>query len=920
MIKKTILIIFSFLLLASCSGKTKEDLFSEGMKLLTAKNPAAAIVLFKNALEKDQNFFDARFQLAKAYMEAGKFEQAGQEYQKLLRMNPAKIEMQLELARSYLYSNKADEALKEVDSYLKVQPRSAEALEIQGYAYSAKGDLAAGENCLTEALRVDPGSSSAKLGLASIYVQGAKTNEAKALLQEVIDKDPGNIKAYYMLAGLQASLHQRDDALLIYKKIAEIAPSESEPLYRSGMLYLDGKEYDKAGQAAAELISRFPKSPQGHLLKGIISCMRNDVGNAILEIQQSLSIKPTLGGYYYLGIAYYQKGDYELALSQFQKVIDYAPQNIQARLYAALIHLKQKRFDNAFELLKKLVQEAPDNALAHNLLGNAYIQQGMNEEGMKELSTAIKLDPKLADAHLKKGMVSLSAGNLKEGETELRAAVRIAPEDLNTRFLLSSYYINQKNYQKAVATLKEGLNGSKSDAPLYNSIAIIVAKQKKFGEALSYFQKAKEADPDYFAPYFNVANYYTVKGETDKAFYEYNSVLQRNPRNVQALVSIAMLMEMRGQNSEAASYYAKAKESGDAAAYFAHAAYYTRKNDTQNAVSVLDSLLKLKPGLPEACELKGKILLGAHQYKEALAAFEDLEKARPDSGMPYIVNTCVAMKDYNYALKRIENKLAVNPEKMALRAEMARIYMLMGDENKAVESAGKIISWKQSGFGYMVLASVYEGLNKTNNAIDALKKGIQADSRDVAIRMKLADIYAKRKEYSSSINMYESALKINPRIAQAYFGLGTVYEKMGKSRDAVKKYRQTLENSENYVPAMNNLAFLLLQGAGSKEEALELAIKSYRAAPESPEIMDTLGYALVLNHRVPEGLKILQKAAGAMQDNPSVQYHLAVAYKESGSIAQAKEALSRALKSGAFPESKSARNLLDRLNGAKKKG
>jgi len=913
-----ILIIVCVLSLVACSGKTKDELYSEGLALMKENNPSAAIVLFKNALEKDQNFFEARRQLAKAYLSAGKFEQAGQEYQKLMRLDPSRAEFQLELARSYLYANKPDEALSEVARFVEAHQASPDILEIQGYAYIAKGNTAAGENCFTRALSMDPERATAKLGLATVYIREGKHADAETLYNDIIKSDANNLKAYYGLAALLTSTKQSERALLAYKKILEIAPDQSEALYRTGLIYVNSKTFDKASQTADTLLQKFPKEPSGFLLKGIVAFYGNDFNGAIGALQQSIKVRPTLGAFYFLGIGYYQKGEYELALSQLQKVLDNEPSNVQARLLSSLIHLRQKRTDNAISMLKQLLQTNPDHAFAHNLLGSAYLQKGMNDEGMNELATALRLDPKLVDAHLKKGMFNLSAGNFKDAETDLQAAVKVAPEVISTRLVLTSYYMKQRDFQRAFATLKDGLTGSKGDAAIYTNMAAVLNRQNKPAEALSYLNKAKGSDPDYLDAYFSTALNYIVRGENDKAFQEYQSVLRRDQHNVRALVGTAMLLEMQGKESDAAAYYLKAKESKDPTAYIAHALFFARKRDTQSALAVLDEALKIAPASAPALELKGKLLAGMQRFKDALAVFNNLEAAAPDKGMPYIINTYIAMKDYAGALRTIEDKLSTNPEKIALRAEMARIYVLMGDEQKAVASANRIIDpWKNSAAGYMVLASVYESLNKPDKAVDSLKKGIKIDDRNIGARIRLGDMYAKSKEYTSAISMYESALKLDSHSVQAHFAEGTVYEKMGRTKEALKKYQKVLDEAGDYVPAMNNVSFLYLQGLGSKTEALELAMKAYRAAPELPQIMDTLGLALVKNGRPAEAFEILKKAAALLPDEPSIQYHLALAYKESGDNAHAKEVLSKALKSTDFPEAKEAKLLMEKLAGSK---
>jgi len=156
---------------------------------------------------------------------------------------------------------------------------------------------------------------------------------------------------------------------------------------------------------------------------------------------------------------------------------------------------------------------------------------------------------------------------------------------------------------------------------------------------------------------------------------------------------------------------------------------------------------------------------------------------------------------------------------------------------------------------------------------------------------------------------------MNPDAVPALFAEALVYEKVGKKNEAVKEYLHILEKAEDNAPALNNLAFLYLQGFGSKEKALELALHAYRAAPEVPQMMDTLGYALVKNNRLKEAFELLRNADMLLPDDPSVKYHLALLYKESGDTGHAREFASKALLHKGFSEEKEAQLLLDSLNG-----
>ena len=122
---KIILALIILITFSACGGKKKEELYAEGLKQLEASNPGGAVVLFKNALEKDENYLDARFQLAKSYARLGKREQAEKEFNKVLKQNPSRDEVLLELAGIFNASKKADEAFKLGEQYLAKHPGSS---------------------------------------------------------------------------------------------------------------------------------------------------------------------------------------------------------------------------------------------------------------------------------------------------------------------------------------------------------------------------------------------------------------------------------------------------------------------------------------------------------------------------------------------------------------------------------------------------------------------------------------------------------------------------------------------------------------------------------------------------------------------------------------------------------------------------
>jgi len=877
---KIFLVLVILLSCSACGSKSKEELFTEGMKQLNGSNPNAAVVLFKSALEKDGNYIDARFQLAKAYAALGKWEQAQKEFTKVLKQNPGRDEALLELAKLSISLKKPDEAFKLADQYLGKHPGSAECLATLGIASAMGKKNDEAENYLLQALKADPARSKTKLELAALYISTGKEQKARALLDEIITSDPKNAQAYYMLASLEKSSGNSDKALAIYQKIIAVSHSETLAIYKSGIIQIEKDQLDIADKAADDLIKNFPKRAEGYNLKGRVNYHRKKYADASSSFQNAIKIWPSQEAYYFLGLCYFNLADYESALSQFRKILDVVPTVRQARLMTGLILMKQKRVDDAIGEINKVLQQDDKDAVAHNMLGNAYMAKGMFEEGMSELNRATKIDPRMVDAYQKKGYYYFSHGKNAEGEMELATAVKMAPDSANSRLLLASYYLRKGNGPKALSVLNAGLTGKKSDALLYNAVAVVLFSENKQDEGVRSLQKAKELDPLLPASYRSLATYYAASGNYDKAVDEYLTLLRNDPHNSDALLALAALYEIKGDDRAVLSYYQKAKEANVPAAFLAQANYHMKKKETDKAVKVLDEALKIDPRNVSALEMKGRILVSDKKFKDAVKVFDEVEAIKPDAGIVLKVNTYAAMKD----------------------------------TAKAVEQARRVIEkYPNSARGYLLLASVYENQKDYNSAIREVKNGLRADGNDAKAYLYLGRLLEITKDYDRAMAAYVDILRKKPDFVEALYAQGTILDLKGKKKEAADKYRFCLEKLSTFVPALNNLAYLCADGYGKKEEALRLAIQAYKLDPGNAAVLDTLGYALLKNRRTADAKKVLEKSANLVQDNPTILFHLAIAYKESGDKSNAAKTLQKALSLGAFAEANEAKTMLAEL-------
>ncbi|MBU4604351.1 MAG: tetratricopeptide repeat protein, partial [Proteobacteria bacterium] len=162
------------------------------------------------------------------------------------------------------------------------------------------------------------------------------------------------------------------------------------------------------------------------------------------------------------------------------------------------------------------------------------------------------------------------------------------------------------------------------------------------------------------------------------------------------------------------------------------------------------------------------------------------------------------------------------------------------------------------------------------------------------------------------------ALKIAPNNPTALVARGDVYEMMGKTQQAMEDYRQSLALNRDFVPALNNLSYLLSQEGGDKNlnEALPLVQRAKRLSPSDPRVLDTLGWVLSQRGAHSSALAELEDAKKLTPSNPTIYYHLGATYVAMNKLDEAQKDLKKALSLGTdFREKAATESLLKRIEG-----
>jgi len=250
---------------------------------------------------------------------------------------------------------------------------------------------------------------------------------------------------------------------------------------------------------------------------------------------------------------------------------------------------------------------------------------------------------------------------------------------------------------------------------------------------------------------------------------------------------------------------------------------------------------------------------------------------------------------------------------------LAQLASVMAFEDKRPDAARERIEKQvaaapQSGALRLLLGSVYDTQGKAALAEAAYLKALELEPRLVGAYLALSQRYADSGKHDQALAKLHDALKVDPNNIAVLVRSAGLYETKGDIAKAKEAYEKAVALNPRSALAANNLAYLYMQYGGDKERALQLAQTAKEAAPDEPNISDTLGWILYKRGVYQRALSLFKDSATKVPENPEVQYHLGMAYLKTGDKEAARKALTLAATSQTrFAEQAEAKRALTNL-------
>ena len=172
-----------------------------------------------------------------------------------------------------------------------------------------------------------------------------------------------------------------------------------------------------------------------YILRGLAHTRKGEHDLVIEDYGKVIQIKPDcIEAYIIRGAAYAGKGEHDLAIEDYGKAIQIKPDskpNIEAYILRGVAYAEKGEHDFAIEDYSKAIEIKPDNARPYILRGEAYMNKGVTNLAIKDYAKAIEINPydtelyeRFIYAHFDMAMDEDTAGNKEQAIYYYSNAIR----------------------------------------------------------------------------------------------------------------------------------------------------------------------------------------------------------------------------------------------------------------------------------------------------------------------------------------------------------------------------------------------------------------------------------------------------------------------------------------------------------------
>ena len=796
---------------------------------------------------------------------AGKYDEALQRYQYVLRSNPSDAAAHFNVGATLQALKRIDEAIAEYKQAVSLNPKQASYQEFltkaiqdkadpiidQAVKKHAEKDYTTAISLYQQALAIIPDNPKVLFNLAGAYYSRQQFPEAQKIYEQLYQKDPkGQIDDLWLIGTIQEHNSRGNDAIATYTKYLTEAPTgkyNSAAKERLAALRRDPSDTIKI-KSESDIAK--DKEADDAYKAGVQLQQQKEYDGALASYQKAMSIRPKDPSIpFAIGTLFQAKKDYDTALKWFQMAIDLgsadskfdkktidefraATKQVREQKAAPILEEAVKKQSNgdqagAIELYKQALQFTDGTGGIWFNMGQAYQLTDDFTNARQAYQKAVDLDPKgQTTVWYLIGKIDENFGQGNDAVGHYRKYLLAQPTgqyatDANQR--LAALAKNITATQK-LPTQNEMKTAKVADEEYAAGLAL--QKGGNPAEAIGHYQKAASVKPDEPAYQEAIATCYQQMKQYDQALAAYDQAIALSKKAGKA--KDADLYQQQRDNA--------AEEKAGPIVDQALAAF--QAGDFAKAADLYGQVIQMVPKIAKMHTSRAAALQAGDDFKNALDEYQkafDLDPKGEKENLYFIA----ALNDHfgrgTQALPLYRKYLLENPSGPYVTQARSRADALSKDVTKTVKipTSGERKNEEQISGLYSEAVALY---NKGDYDGSITKmQAVLGLGQDPVYYYQLGAAYLGAKKFDEAKAALQEAVKRDPSnktykdalsaITQQQVGPlvdeGIKKQTAGDLQGAIAAYKAALQVDPNAANVHTNLASVL-QGvedfAGARDE------------------------------------------------------------------------------------------------------
>jgi putative PEP-CTERM system TPR-repeat lipoprotein len=886
-------------LLMGCWGQSAPQMVESGKARMQKAEYKAAVIEFKNALQKDASLVDARFWLGKALLESGDANGAWVELSKAREAGYNNDELVPLMAASLILRGEGSKFIAEyADVQLTNPKRQSELKAALATAYGSKGKYVQARAAADAALQADPNNIVAQLVVAQLLLIAGDKNAALEQVEQTMKAHPESARPWVSKAELlQSNNADAAEVMVAYREALKRKNDDLQAHMGVVRLLLAQRDFDGVQKQLAQMEKAQPNNPLVLYYTTLLAFERLDLKKAFELSQQLLKVAPQNSSFLYLaGMIEYERGGYLQAVAHLGKALPNSPTPGPVRVLMARAQLRAGDARKALGFIQPLLDgDRPATSEAYSVAADAYLQIGDGDAAKRMYAKAVKINPGYTRGRTALAVAELVGGQTEQAMEELKSVAK-ADAGVEAEVAMAMSLLRRNRLDEAVAVIDamEKKQAGKPVAPLLRGR--IEQLRGHRDKAREQYEEALKRYPSYMAAATVLAAMDYEDGKPAAAVTRFEKVVAADPQSIDGTVSLISARTRAGARAEdiRSQLEAAIKRFPDhELPRLALVAQLMEVGENKPAMQVASDAVQRFPDSAQAYEALGLAELAVGNLNQASQAFSKMLALRPNSvpALMRMVDLQDARKDAPAAISQLRKVLAVKPDH--LQAQMRLITLLARngkmDEALAIAKSAQTQSPNEPQ-GWSFEGDVQAAKRNWPAAAAAFRTSLaKRPLEETVIKLYLALASAGSQAEADKLAVDWMAKR--PDSPALDYLLGDQAMARGEFDRSEQHFRKVVSARPGNAVALNNLAWLVHRAG--RPGAQELIDRALALAPNSPSVTDTAAEIQAGSGHADKALALQRRAVQLDPEQPLHRLHLAEYLIKNNQKAEAKVELQK---------------------------